>query len=244
MKELNIIIPLYNEENTVENIVEEIFKAQEDIFYKENDICFKLILVDDKSTDKSLEKAISLSNKYNNIKVLSHIKNQGKGASLKTGFKEASGDWVIVQDADLEYSPYDYKNLLKCLMENNLDVCFGSRYLDKNQRKNLNFYHTLVNQFLTFLSNVFSNLKLTDMETCYKLFKIDVIKKIYPLLKENRFGFEPEITAYIAKYKYKITECPIKYSPRNYKEGKKINAKDGIRAIYSIIKYNIIKKHP
>jgi len=232
----SIIIPVYNEEKFLKNIVEDVLKIQKDEYLIQNNIQLEIIIVDDCSNDNSLKIAKELENDI--IKVFSHSINQGKGAALKTGFIKAEGNYIGIQDADREYNPKDYINLIKTLIENNCDVVYGSRFLNSKTKNIIDFLHTFVNKFLTFTSNLLTNLKLTDMETCYKLFKKEVIKQIIPKLKENRFGFEPEITAYIAKNNYKILECPIKYNPRSYKEGKKIGIKDGIRALYCIFHYS------
>ena len=225
---LSLIIPLYNEEKHIECVIKRALELQK---YVE----LELIIVDDCSNDNSYE----IAKNFNCAKVLKHKKNLGKGGALKTGFMEANGDFIGILDADLEYDPMDYLELLKPLIENKADVCYGSRYLAKTSKKVLPFYHTLMNKFLTFLSNLFSNLDITDMETCFKLFKKDVIKKVAPKLKENRFGFEVEITMRLAKEKLRFWECAISYNPRSYLEGKKIKAKDGLRALYCILKYGL-----
>lgn len=237
MKTLSLIIPVYNEENTLEAIIEKILKLQETQYLKQEEIKLELVLVDDCSKDNSLQIAKGLEEKYGNIKVFSHTKNQGKGAALKTGFIEATGDFIGIQDADEEYNPLEYAKLLEPLIENKADVVYGSRFLKRDTRRVLYFWHTFMNKGLTLLTNMYTNLDITDMETCYKLFRKDVIKKIAPTLKENRFGFEPEITIKIAKEKYRVYECAISYNPRSYEEGKKIGAKDGLRAIYCILHY-------
>lgn len=231
MTTLSLIIPVYNEERSLKSIVERTLSIQKNLA----DIKLELIIVDDFSGDKSFEIAKSLENE--NIKVFRHDKNKGKGAALKTGFMEATGDFIGIQDADMEYDPNDYIKLLKPLLENKADVCYGSRYLQRDNRKVLYFWHTFMNKFLTLLTNMYSNLDITDMETCYKLFKKDVIKNIAPKLKENRFGFEPEVTMYVAQGGYRVYECAIQYNPRSYEEGKKIKAKDGLRALYCIMHY-------
>ena len=228
---LSLIIPVYNEEKSLEKIIERTFELKEQL----NNIELELIIVDDCSSDNSYEIAKSLAS--DNIKVYRHNKNQGKGAALKTGFLEATGDFIGIQDADMEYNPLDYIKLLKPLLEDKADVCYGSRYLKRQERRVLYFWHTFMNKGLTYLTNMYSNLDITDMETCYKLFKKDVIKNIAPKLKENRFGFEPEVTMYVAQGKYRVYECAISYNPRTYEEGKKINAKDGLRALYCIMHY-------
>ena len=237
MKTLSLIIPIYNEENTLVDIVEKTLSVSQDNFLKENNISLELVLVDDCSSDNSLNIAYDLAKKYQNIKVFAHKKNQGKGAALKTGFVGATGDYIGIQDADNEYNPFDYIKLIKPLLEDKADVVYGSRYLKQDTRRILYFWHTFMNKGLTLLTNMYTNLDITDMETCYKLFKAEVIKGIAPKLKENRFGFEPEVTIYVAKGKYRVYECAISYNPRTYEEGKKIGAKDGLRALYCILHY-------
>ncbi len=237
MKTLSLIIPIFNEENTLEDIVQKTLSIQNDKFALENNISLELVLVDDCSSDNSLKIAQELAQKYKNVKVFSHLKNQGKGAALKTGFACATGDYIGIQDADNEYNPFDYLKMIKPLLDDKADVVYGSRYLKQDTRRILYFWHTFMNKGLTLLTNMYTNLDITDMETCYKLFKADVIKSIIPHLKENRFGFEPEVTIYVAKGKYRVYECAINYNPRTYEEGKKIGAKDGLRALYCILHY-------
>lgn len=237
MKTLSLIIPVYNEEKTLIDIVEKTLLLEKDERAIKNNIQLELVLVDDCSSDKSLEIAQKLANDNPKIKVFSHSKNQGKGAALKTGFREATGDFIGIQDADNEYNPFDYLKLIEPLLEDKADVVYGSRYLKQDTRRILYFWHTFMNKSLTLLTNMYTNLDITDMETCYKLFKADVIKQIVPNLKENRFGFEPEVTIYVAKGKYRVYECAISYNPRTYEEGKKIGAKDGLRALYCILHY-------
>ena len=231
MTTLSLIIPVYNEEKSLRSIVETTLSIQKEL----KDVKLELIIVDDCSKDRSFEIAKSLE--CENIKVIRHDKNKGKGAALKTGFLEATGDFIGIQDADMEYNPIDYVKLLKPMLEDKADVCYGSRYLMRDNRRVLYFWHTFMNKFLTFLTNMYSNLDITDMETCYKLFKKDVIKSIAPKLKENRFGFEPEVTMYVAQGGYRVYEGAIQYNPRTYEEGKKIKAKDGLRALYCIMHY-------
>ena len=175
----------------------------------------------------------------NTFKIIYHPHNQGKGAALRTGFKNSSGDIIIIQDADLEYDPNDYHKLLKPFFENKADVVYGSRFIGGDSHRVLFFWHSLGNRFLTFLSNIFTNLNLTDMEVCYKVFRRQILEKIE--LQESRFGFEPEFTAKISRLNCRIYEVGISYSGRTYKEGKKINWKDGFKAIYVIFKYGILK---
>ncbi len=228
---LSVIIPCYNEENTIRSIVDAVLNSS----YKNKEI----IIVDDYSTDGTrdiLEREIKpLVNK-----IIYHEQNKGKGAALRTGFDEATGDVVMVQDADLEYDPNEYSKLIEPIMQGKADVVYGSRFIGSEPHRVVYFWHMIGNKFLTTLSNMFTNINLTDMETCYKMFKQEVIKSIK--IEEDRFGFEPEITAKIAKKGYRIYEVGISYYGRSYKEGKKIGWKDGFRAIYSIIKYNILYK--
>ena len=235
MRVFSLIIPVFNEEKTLKDIISEVLTIENDIFFKNNNISLELVLIDDFSSDNSYN--ILKSFESPKMKVLKHSKNLGKGAAIKTGLMAATGDFIGIQDADMEYNPKEYIKLLKTMIENNADVVYGSRYLANDNKRVLNFWHTLMNKGLTLFSNMYTNLTLTDMETCYKLFKKDVIKKIAPKLKENRFGFEPEVTSYIAQEKCKIYECAISYNPRSYDEGKKIKAKDGFRALYCIMHY-------
>ena len=236
MKKLSLIVPIYNEEKTLLKTVDKILEIEKETFLKENSIELEIILIDDCSTDKSKEIAEKIADN-SKIKFFAHEKNQGKGAALKTGFMAAEGDFIGIQDADDEYNPKDYIKLLKPLIEDRADVCFGSRYLKQDTRRVLYFWHTCMNKFLTLLTNMYTNLDITDMETCYKLFKKEVIKEIAPKLKENRFGFEPEVTIHVAKGNWRVYESAISYTPRTYEEGKKIKAKDGFRALYCIFHY-------
>lgn len=221
---LTIVIPCYNEENNIYNLVKKVLESP--VPNKE------IIIVDDKSTDGTHE---ILENKIKPLvsKIIYHENNGGKGAALRTGFKNATGDVVIVQDADLEYNPMDYSRIVAPIFKGEADVVYGSRFLNTKAKGYLQ--NRLANKFLTKLSNFFTHLNITDMETCYKAFRREIIQSID--IKENRFGFEPEITAKVAKKNCIIKEVPISYNPRKKEEGKKIGYKDGLRAIYCIWKY-------
>lgn len=230
---LSVVIPCYNEEATLAPCVEKLQAIADDM------LSLQIIIIDDASQDKSHAKALKLSKQYDNIKVLRHEQNQGKGAALRTGFAEATGEFAAVQDADLEYDPRDLKKLLVPLVEDRADVVFGSRYLYGGERRVLYFWHTLMNRCLTFISNMFTDLSLTDMETCYKVFRREIIQSID--IQENRFGFEPEIVTKVAHTRCRVYESPISYQGRTYEEGKKIKAKDGLRALYCILHYGAHK---
>jgi len=235
VKKLSVIIPAYNEGKTVHLILDKVRKTM-----LPNSIEKEIIIVNDSSKDNT-EEAIKhyISNHPDiNIRYLKHEINKGKGAALHTGIEHASGEYLIIQDADLEYDPEEYVLLLKPVLNGHADVVYGSRFMGGNPNRRLFFFHSIGNKFLTFLSNLFSNINLTDMETCYKLFRTDLIQQI--VLREKRFGFEPEVTAKIARVpEVRIYEVGISYYGRTYAEGKKINWKDGFRAIYCILKYNI-----
>lgn len=231
MKKLSIVIPVYNEEKTLEEIV----KAVEEAELPEG-MEREIVLVDDHSEDNSREILKKMEGKH---KVLYHDKNQGKGAALKTGFQHVSGDIVLVQDADLEYDPKEYMVLLGPILDGKADVVYGSRFLGVGPHRVHLYWHYLGNTMLTWVSNMFTNLNLTDMETCYKVFTREVIDKVAPKLKSKRFGFEPEVTARVSKLRCRIYEVGISYYGRSYGEGKKIGWRDGIAAFWHIFKYNV-----
>ncbi|HEY6837880.1 MAG TPA: glycosyltransferase family 2 protein [Geobacteraceae bacterium] len=225
---LSVVVPVYNEKNTIHQILDSIRAVPLDM---------EIIVVDDYSTDGTREILKGLA--INGLKVFYHEKNQGKGAALRTGFRQAGGDIVIIQDADLEYSPEEYPRLIKPIVDGKADVVFGSRFIGGEYRRALFFWHMVGNKFLTLLSNMLTNLNLTDMETCYKVFRREVLQRI--TIRENRFGFEPEITAKVARLNVRIYEVGVSYAGRNYREGKKINWKDGVSALRCILKYNLFR---
>ncbi|HVN32086.1 MAG TPA: bifunctional glycosyltransferase family 2/GtrA family protein [Thermoanaerobaculaceae bacterium] len=227
---LTIVIPCYNEEQTLAECVRRVLAVQDDA------LALEVIVVDDCSRDKSLTIAEHLAADHPEVRVLRHRENQGKGAALRTGFREATGDFVAVQDADLEYDPRELPGLLEPLRSDQADVVFGSRFLGGRPHRVLYFWHYLGNAFLTFLSNMFTDLNLTDMEVGYKVFRRDVIQSIP--IQENRFGFEPEIVAKVAQRRLRVFEMGISYAGRTYEEGKKIGWRDGVRALYCIFRYN------
>lgn len=237
IKKLSIIIPAYNEEATIHLILDKIKSVR-----LLNEIQKEIIIVNDCSNDDTkgaIQKYI-YDNQNIQIRYFEHEVNKGKGAALHTGISKATGEYLVIQDADLEYDPSEYNDLLKPVVLGFADVVYGSRFMGSNPHRILFFWHTIGNKFLTFLSNMFTNLNLTDMETCYKLFNTKIIQSIQ--LKECRFGFEPEVTAKISRIpKIGIYEVGISYYGRTYEEGKKIGWKDGVRAIYCIIKYGLFK---
>jgi glycosyltransferase involved in cell wall biosynthesis len=232
---LTVVIPCYNEERTLAAIVERVVAA---------DRCgmdLEIVIVDDGSRDRSVAVMNELAEQYPGLKAVAHAMNQGKGAALRTGFASASGDVVLVQDADLEYSPGDYPKLLKPILDGRADVVFGSRFKGGDETRVLYFWHSVANKLLTLASNMFTDLNLTDMETCYKVFRREIIQSID--IVENRFGFEPEITAKVAhiRPRPRIYEVGISYSGRTYEDGKKIGWRDGVRALYCILRYNLVR---
>ena len=222
---LSVIIPVYNEIETIEEILKRVRSVPHD---KE------IIVIDDSSTDGTTEWLKERTGE--DIKVFFHDENKGKGGALKTGFQQVTGDIVVIQDADLEYDPADYSRIIEPILDGRADVVYGSRFTGGPQRV-LFFWHYVGNKFLTLLSNMFTNLNLSDMETCYKVFRAELLEKIS--VKSNRFGFEPEITAKFAKLKCRIYEVPISYSGRTYEEGKKITWRDGLAALFHIVRFGL-----
>lgn len=232
---LSVVIPVYNEERTLETLVERVRAVP---------IRKEIILVDDGSKDASRqilrrlsEEAANHPDPMNTIVVHFHEKNQGKGAACKTGFSLCRGDVAIIQDADLEYDPAEYPRLLRPIIEGKADVVFGSRFLGDQEHRILYYRHYLANSFLTMVSNLFTNLNLSDMETCYKLFKREALQSIWPTLKQKRFGIEPELTAKVARRGYRVYELAVSYSGRTYEQGKHIRPKDGLNALWCILRY-------
>jgi len=231
---LTVVVPVFNESATLEQLVQRVVDVP---------INKEIILIDDGSKDGSIEIAAEiadrLSDDCNDIRVVAHEKNQGKGAAITTGFKCAEGDIIIVQDADLEYDPREYPRLIRPIIEGKADVVFGSRFFGGKAHRVLYYWHYLGNKFLTCLSNCFTNLNLTDMETCYKVFTREVIQDIAPKLQQKRFGIEPEMTSRIARRHYRVYELAISYSGRTYGEGKKIGWRDGVKAVWCIVRYGL-----
>jgi dolichol-phosphate mannosyltransferase len=227
---LTVVTPFYNEARTLRQSIERVLDIASD------DLTLEVILVNDCSRDDSPAIAAALAAEHPEVRVFAHATNQGKGAALRTGIREATGDFVAVHDADLEYDPTDLVRLLGPLREGRADVVFGSRFLTSGPHRVLYFWHSLGNQFLTLLSNMFTDLNLTDMETCYKVFRRDVIQQV--TIEEDRFGFEPEVVAKVAAMRLRIYEMGISYYGRTYEEGKKIGVRDGFRALYCIFRYN------
>ena len=222
---LSVVIPVYNEIETIEEILKRVGSVPHD---KE------IIVIDDASTDGTTEWLRESAGE--DVRVFFHDENRGKGGALKTGFQQVTGDIVVIQDADLEYDPADYSRVIEPILDGRADVVYGSRFTGGPQRV-LFFWHYVGNKFLTLLSNMFTNLNLSDMETCYKVFRADLLRKI--AIKSNRFGFEPEITAKFAKLKCRIYEVPISYSGRTYEEGKKITWRDGLAALFHIVRFGL-----
>lgn len=237
MKVLSIVIPAFNEESTIQKILDKIKNVE-----LPQDWGKEIVVINDNSNDKTEELILSYM-KQNVEMIISydyHKVNRGKGAALHTGISKATGDYIIIQDADLEYNPEEYNDMLRPIVNGHADVVYGSRFLGGKPHRILFFWHSIGNKFLTFLSNMFTNLNLTDMETCYKLFRKDLIQSL--VLRENRFGFEPEVTAKISRIKnIRIYEVGISYYGRTFEEGKKINWKDGLHAIYCILKYGMLR---
>jgi glycosyltransferase involved in cell wall biosynthesis len=225
---LSVVMPVYNERATLREIVAKVLSVP---------LKIELLCVDDGSSDGSREILTELAAKHPEVRVFFHPHNMGKGAALRRGIQEATGNYVIIQDADLEYDPNEYTHVLEPLVQGKADVVFGSRFMGSGAHRVLFFWHSVGNSFLTLLSNCLTNINLTDMETCYKAFRREVIQSIP--IEENRFGFEPEITVKVARRHLRIFEVGISYSGRTYEEGKKIGWKDGVRALYCLVKYSI-----
>ena len=229
METLSIVIPVFNEVNTIKEIIERVQEV-----HLPQVTSREIVIVDDFSTDGTRDLLAAYKEK-NAFKIVFHDRNRGKGAALRTGIAQTTGDFVIIQDADLEYDPQEYPKLLAPLLDGRADVVYGSRFAGGESKRVLYFWHSVGNRFLTTLSNMFTNVNLTDMETCYKVFRGEAIRSIR--IEENRFGFEPEVTSKVARMGCRIYEVGIGYSGRTYAEGKKINWKDGVRAVWCILKY-------
>lgn len=235
---LSIIIPAFNESATIQQILKKIYSTK-----LIHEISKEVILVNDCSTDNTLALALEIKREYSDLKIINHSHNSGKGFAIRTGIENASGNFIIIQDADTEYDPREYNLLLQPILDGFADVVYGSRFSGGNPHRILFFWHSIGNKFLTFLSNMFTDLNLTDMETCYKLFRAEIIKSIK--LRENRFGFEPEVTAKLSRIKgIRIYEVGISYYGRTFSEGKKISWVDGFKAIFCVLKYNIFLRNP
>ena len=231
---LSIVIPVYNEVSLVLRVIERV----ESVLLPDG-LWRQIVVVDDCSTDGTRDLLRRLEAQRSDLEICFHPVNRGKGAALRSGFARVQGDFVIVQDADLEYEPRDYPRLLAPILDDNADVVYGSRFIGEAHRV-LYYWHYLGNRFITMLSNIFTNLNLTDMECCYKVFRREVLDRL--VLEEDRFGFEPEVTAKVSKLKVRIYEAPVRYSGRTYAEGKKISWKDGISAIRCILRYNLMPR--